>query len=609
MDSNDDHRKPRLVFFQWDHQPNVKAAGYLLLHMQQQVKCLATHFDVVVINRDCDYAEICDRHEPDLTLFESGYRSHGSRRIKVTNTNSHIEVPKLGLHNADPWCDRRTGFLSDMEQWNIDTYFSIGTMTPEYMPEPKENLFVWPNFIDPDVYHDYRQHKIIPVTLTGQVNGLYPWRQKVFPIIRDRYPCLVSPQHTYESKLASQLLSGEAYARALSASLVVPTCGTMAGEVVRKHFEIPGANACLVTERTAAVEAAGFADMENCVFADHRNVVERLDYLFAHPDEIQRIAAAGYSLVHSRHTLNHRPQIYQWFILNRGLRSGEKIIQPGPFGDLIKVERTSQRESIHIVGEASDRALLKQGDFLLEQDRVEEAKQCYARCLDYVSYLPEAKFRLAVCALREGDADRAYDLLVNVVKVTMIDYGAADPDPVEWAYFLLALICRGHLEQARRLQDFYPCLSHDELRRARLVLDQPGRKDDRVASSHHGSDRKSIHQIPKRSDPEWLAWFADILERCQQPDLANVLRHVPFEGSGAAQSVPSLHFKLDVGLRLRFYSGVDGLMIKLRLNGLRPNVPPLPEFQYLWHLARGLVPHSQRSPLRRIRMAFSRPSL
>ncbi len=609
MDRNEDHQKPRLVFFQWDHQPNANAANYLLLHMQQQVKCLATHFDVVVINRDCDYGEICDRHEPDLTLFESGYRSHGSRRIKVTNTDCHMEVPKLGLHNADPWCDRRSGFLSDMEQWGIDTYFSIGTMTPEYMPEPKENLFVWPNFIDPEVYHDYRQHKIIPVTLTGQVNGLYPWREKVFPIIRERYPCLVSPRHTYESKLASQLLSGEAYARALNASLVVPTCGTMAGEVVRKHFEIPGANACLVTERTAAVEAAGFADMENCVFADHRNVVERLDYLFAHPDEIQRIAAAGYSLVHSRHTLKHRPQIYQWFMLNKGLRSGEKIIQPGPFSDLIKVERTSQRESTHIVGEASDRALLKQGDSLLEQDKVEEAKQCYARCLDYVSYLPEAKFRLAICALRQGDADRAYDLLVNMIKVTMIDYGAADPDPVEWAYFLLALICRGHLEQARRLQDFYPCLSHDELRRARLVLDQPGRRDDRIAASQHGSDRKSIHQIPNRSDHEWVAWFADIVERCQQPDLASVLRHVPFEGSGTAESTPCLHFKPSIGWRLRLYSGVDGLMLKLRLNGLRPNVPPLPEFQYLWHLARGLVPHSQKSPLRKIRMALSRPSL
>ena len=172
MNNNVNHRKPKLVFFQWHHQPNASAANYLLLHMQQHVKCLAVHFDVAVINRDCDYAEVCDRREPDLAVFESGYRSHGSSRVKITNTDAHIEVPKLGLHNADAWCDRRTGFLSDMEQWGIETYFSIGTITPEYMPELKENLFVWPNFIDPELYHDYRQHKTIPVTLTGQVYRL-----------------------------------------------------------------------------------------------------------------------------------------------------------------------------------------------------------------------------------------------------------------------------------------------------------------------------------------------------------------------------------------------------------------------------------------------------
>lgn len=114
MDSIASHRKPRLVFFQWGHQPNANAAGYLLLHMQQQVKCLSTHFDVV-ISRDCDYAEICERYQPHLTLFESGYRSHGSRRIRITNNDAHVGVPKFGL-NADPWCDRRSGFISDMEQ-------------------------------------------------------------------------------------------------------------------------------------------------------------------------------------------------------------------------------------------------------------------------------------------------------------------------------------------------------------------------------------------------------------------------------------------------------------------------------------------------------------
>jgi hypothetical protein len=599
-----DHRKPRLVFFQWDHEPNAKAANYLLLHMQQQVKCLATHFDVVVINRDCDYAEICDRYEPDLSLFESGYRSHGSRRIKIANTCAHAGLPKLGLHNADAWCDRRTGFLSDMEQWGIDTYFSIGTLTPEYMPELKENLFVWPNFIDPDTYHDYGQQKIIPVTLTGQVYGLYPWRQTVYPIFRDRYPCLVSPQHSYQSKLASQLLSGEAYARVLNASFIVPTCGTMAGEVVRKHFEIPGANACLVTERTASVEAAGFRDMENCIFADHHNVAEKIEYLFAHPDEMQRITSAGYDLVHSRHTLNHRPQIYQWFKLNERLRSDEKIIQPGPFGELVKVRRSSQRATSNIVAEAGDRLLLKQADLLLDEGKVEEAKLYYVRCLDYVSYLPEAKFGLAMCALRQGDADRAYELLVDLLRVTMIEYEAADPDPVEWAYFLLTLVCKGQVEEAWMLEDFYPRLSHGELRRAHIVLEHAGQVGGHSKPEVPGKDRKSIHLLPRRSDAEWLAWFADVLGRCDQGDLADALRRAQLRGRG--KNVQLAHVKTAVGWRRRLYSAVDRLMIALRLNAWRPNVPPLPEFWYFWQLARRVVPPSRRGSLRRIRTAFSR---
>ncbi|MGO7859792.1 hypothetical protein ACC693_38600, partial [Rhizobium ruizarguesonis] len=79
---------------------------------------------------------------------------------------------KLGLHNADAWCDRRAGFLSYMEQWGIESYFAIATMTPEYMPAVKENLFFWPNFIDPEVYHDYGQQKAIGLTCEHERDDL-----------------------------------------------------------------------------------------------------------------------------------------------------------------------------------------------------------------------------------------------------------------------------------------------------------------------------------------------------------------------------------------------------------------------------------------------------
>ena len=101
--------KPRLVFFQWDHRPNGAASGFLALHMQHHVRCLAHSFNVTVIAEDCDYAEVCDRVRPDLALFEAGYRTHGSRRIRITGTGAHPDVPKVALHNGDPWCDRRAG--------------------------------------------------------------------------------------------------------------------------------------------------------------------------------------------------------------------------------------------------------------------------------------------------------------------------------------------------------------------------------------------------------------------------------------------------------------------------------------------------------------------
>jgi hypothetical protein len=600
-------RKPKLVFFQWDHQPNADAAGYLLLHMQQHVKCLATHFDVVVVNQDCDYAEICDRHEPDLALFESGYRSHGSRRTKIINTAAHPGVPKLGLHNGDPWCDRRAGFLSDMEQWGIETFFSIATLMPHYTSALGENLFVWPNFIDPALFHDYGQHKTIPVTLTGQVYGLYPWRQQVFPLIRDRYPCLVSPHYDYASRQSSTMLTGQAYARALNASFVVPTCGTEAGEAVRKHFEIPGAKACLVTERTDALTQAGFVDGENCVFADHRDVVERLEHLFSHPDELQRITEAGYELVHTRHTLKHRPQIYQWLMLHRRLRPGEKIIQLGPFGDLATVDRDSGRKSIHVAGSARDRMLLKEGDLHMQHGRIEAAMRCYAQCLDYVSYLPEAKFRLALCALHQGDADRACALIAGLIEITTLDYGATDPDPVEWAWFLLALIGKGELEKARSVRDFYPRLSHEELTRTRKVID---RLSDGVQSGfgrpdRPGRARKSIHQFESRSDGEWLAALADMLDRCGQLGFAARLRN-PTPCADLLRSSPRrAKSRARETWKARSLVAMDRLAILLRLEPLRPNVPPIPEFRYGGHLARGIARSLFKGRLRPVGRALS----
>lgn len=584
--------RPRLVFFQWNHQPNAKAAKFLLLHMQHHVKCLAVHFDVIVVNEDCDYAEICDRYQPDMALFEAGYRSHGSRRIRVSNTGAHPSIPKAGLHNADAWCDRRSGFLSDMDRWGIETFFAICTTTPAYTPGMADRTFAWPSFIDPELFRDYGQDKTIPIAMTGQLSSLYPWRKRIYPVLRDNYPCLTTPPFAYESRAAQRLLTGESYARALNASHFALSCGTMAGEVVRKHFEIPAAGACLLAERTPAVEAAGFVDGENCVFADGEDALDRIDHLFAHPEDLSRITAAGQKLVMERHTLRHRPQIYQWYSLVRQLAPGQRIVQLGPFEDLIAVDRASGVESIPVQPLGLDRAELAAGARHLAAGRIDEAEACYRRALDFVPYLPEGKLGLALCALHRGAAEAAADLLVGLIEVATVEYGAAEPDPVDWAYFLLTLICRNRIEEARAFRDFYAGLEHPELARVRALL---ARLDPRASAPRPtaAAARRSVHVLPERSEAEWQAWAEGLLLACGRDRLVARLRG---RAEPAPQSRPAPR---------RWYWVLERLLRSAGPAGLQSPVPPSPDFQYLGRLglrtARLVLRGRARDAARRLR--------
>lgn len=584
--------KPKLVFFQWDHTPNAGAAKFLLLHMQDHVKCLSQSFDVTVVNEDCDFAEVCDRIRPDIALFESGYRTHGSRRIDIRNVRADSSIPKIGLHNGDPWCDRRAGFLSDMEHWGIDTFFAICTMTPTYTPAAADHFFAWPNFIDPTIFHDYRIDKTVPVMLAGQSYCLYPWRQKVYPLLAGNYPSLICPQFKYESRAAQRMFVGEAYARALNASKVVPTCGTMGKEVVRKHFEIPAAMSCLLTERTPGLEMAGFVDGENCIFVDGEDVLDRLDHLFSHPEELERITRAGHDLVHARHTLAHRPQMREWYELSRQLRPGQRVVQENPFEPL-RIADAAHAPQRPLAITALDRLDITQGDAALSRGDVVAARGHYDKALTYVTYLPEARLRLAICDLLEGKAQAALDRASDLVGTTTVDYGAADPDPAEWAFVLVSMICLGRLADAERLVGWYPALKGGELGYVRAALDRlAGRPV--TAPDEAPFTRASVHALPHLGFSEWLERLANFAAAAGQDEIARALRERAAPVGGEKRR-----------LKVRGYTGIERALRVVGLGTVLPNVPPLPEFGFLPRLGRSTARTVLRSrfgqPLNRLR--------
>jgi hypothetical protein len=543
---NRPHAKPKLVFFQYRYDENLPE--FLLIHTRDHVKCLSQYFDVTVIHEDCDYQKICDRIEPDLALFESGVNHLSCRKLTIRNTQACSHVPKLGLHNADPFCNARSGFISDMEHWGVETFFAISTTAAEHTPEIADNLFVWANCIDPGIYRDYGVWKSIPVLFTGNTTLLYPWRRQILKLVSRHYPSLVCPHPGYNpGSAAQQVLIGEQYARTINASMLVPACGTVAKDAVRKHFEIPACNSLLVTEQSAALEAAGFVDMENCVFADESNVIDKFEFLFRNPEERQRITERGYRLVHAFHTFRQRDQIFQWYCLNRDLLPHQMIVQDNPFGALRIVDRSAGLKSAHVMSEGLHLKLTEEGDEKLSAGRYDEAADLYLKSLNYIEWMPEPRLKWALCRLYRGDAKSAYTWISEQIQFILAGYKAADPDPVEWAYFIVTLLCLGKLALAVRSARQFAWLDHPELERARWavrMLHGDLKLVTRMPGSKH---RPSIHRLPNREWSDWRDQVCIMLDAGGQKRFSEILRRCPCEerlesegGSRASDAVTTL---------------------------------------------------------------------
>lgn len=521
----DNQTKPKLLFFQYRYDEHLPQ--FLLNHARDHVKCLAEFFDVTVINEDCDYQQICDTYEPDLALFESGLDNLTCVKSKITNASACSHIPKLGLHNADAFSGARAGFLSDMHHLGIETFFSISVTAAEHTPEIADNLFVWPNFVDAAIYRDYGERKTIPVFLTGNTTSFYPWRKKIFRLVSEHFPSLLSPHPGYESGSSLvKFMHGENYARTINASTIVPACGTIAKEVVRKHFEIPACKACLVTEKSSALEAAGFVDMQNCVFVDAHDVLDKLAYLFRNPEQNERITDAGYQLVHSRHTMKQRDQIRQWFELNKNLRSDQKIIQVNPFEPLVIALKSESSRHSHVMCNGVHLKLIHQGYERLEEGRYDEAENLYLRCLNYMRWMPEARLGLTLCYLYKGNAKKAVSFIEQSIIYILERYKAVDPDPVEWAYFIICLLCLGKTDDAFKLANQFPGLRHPELDRSRWVANV-SKKMSRGAFlplDDTASGRWTIHPLVTRGRKEWFQHVCIMLTACGQSAILDSLQ-------------------------------------------------------------------------------------
>jgi hypothetical protein len=179
--------------------------------------------------------------------------------------------------------------------------------------------------------------------------------------------------------------------------------------------------------------------------------------------------------------------------------------------------------NFHVICGGLDLALLRQGDEELCKGNYANAEALYLKCLNYVPWMPEPQLRLAICHLRKGDPKAAHACVTRPIHFTLFEYQAMDPDPVEWAYFIVTLLCMGKLRSATERAEQFPWLRHPELDRVRWIVDglrSTGGAPPLPQQDQLSRERASIHHLPRRDFQQWVHQLCLMLSACGQSEMA-----------------------------------------------------------------------------------------
>jgi hypothetical protein len=116
-------------------------------------------------------------------------------------------------------------------------------------------------------------------------------------------------------------------------------------------------------------------------------------------------------------------------------------------------------------------------------------------------------------------------VLVELLQYTLAEYNAADPDPVEWAAYVLIEICLGDVRAAFRRSNQFSNLSHPELERVRWAARLLAIGAGSAFPVDGGNQRRvSLHQVPVLSPGEWVEQLITTLSACGQNPLADAIK-------------------------------------------------------------------------------------
>ena len=217
-------------------------------------------------------------------------------------------------------------------------------------------------------------------------------------------------------------------------------------------------------------------------------------------------------------------RILQWFLRRQALGEGEALAQDNPFGP-ITVRCTSRQATPLRRQESSPlETLLLYARRRLRNRDYTGAEDAFVRCLNY-HFLPEAFLGLARCCLLRGYADQAVQTIANSIDATLQRGEASEPDPLEWALYIVGLLCQGNVREAARRATQFSSMAHSKLDRVRLAASAIA--DHHPARTRPSSPscklRASIHGSDQGDDGEYIEEIRLMLIACGQAALAERL--------------------------------------------------------------------------------------
>lgn len=519
---------------------NAEAPAFLRAISDEWVHALSLHCDVVTVETDFDFAEICDQVRPDFVIYDAIHwvRPH---RVTVTNADAHPHIPRAFYFNCDPHDPARPLMLEMLAHYRIDTIF-CGIEHLQQMPELSQyNCFVIPLFIDADIFRDYGVERNIPVSIFGghYFPAFYPWRAKLAEELPHYVPTMLYPHPGYGKGGVNPFeVRDEKYARLLSASRFSTADTTRLDYVVRKHLEIPAAGAVLVAPDSDVVKAYGFVDLVNCILGEGIDLYTKITAVSADPALYESIRSNGHALIQGHYTRAHWTHIVDWFECRTRCGENEITQQAERFGRFRNVPATLDTPSVAQLGfgETPMSTALGSAAFgILTGDDLDTATSELTVIHGWADHVAEPRFLLGIIAMLRGQIDQALTLITARPKMRDTQVPGPDRyqfgplDPCELSWLLLIAAITGDADFCQPLLERAKAVPHVNVRRALWILSGSPHDIDFGEEGLMGplpGDCMSIHWLGQESFPQWLRLMARVLTVYGRTDAADFMQMI-----------------------------------------------------------------------------------